>query len=309
MNRYKSFTFFVLFLVCFCLTLTAKFNFFVVNRDESNRVYLILSLLLICSGVLLGFCIRELNPKRAFGRSLLDGVAINLVVFLGVNLTETALSRQYYRRHNQIQNFSTLNGHCGIHAGRTILKLIHAQDDSTPRGALEEFSMMDHCRLSHLSYLMSHKTTFCESGEDPIDCQIRWMGGIAEHGFWNHTTRMFFYDQVMKVWPDSKKEEALVNYFLKDQEFELGRQSILRQAGIEEALNAEALLLQAKEEFDNLVLSREIVKSIEPLVSVVTTVPPPYLFKFMDTQAELTNKLAKISELEKEIQRLEGQTH
>jgi hypothetical protein len=298
-NRARSFAFFVLFLVCFCSALTFKFQYFVLNGDESNLRYGILCVIILASGIALSLSLKALHEKKPLNQALLQGIILTGFAWVGVTLGETELSRHYYRNHNHLENFSVLGGHCGVHAGRTILKIAHSEDDSSNDGKLKEFEMKDHCRIAHLNYLMNHKIEFCEPSEDPIDCQIRWMSGIAEHGYWNYSTRKFFFGQVMKVWANSKKEESLVNYTLKDQELEHGRQSILTQAGIEETMNERYLLVQEKEELDNLILTRDIFGSVAPMITEAKVSPPPYLFKFKDTQTDVLAKLTKIPELEK----------
>jgi len=304
-NRSKSFALFVLFLICFCFALTLKFEYFIVERDESHKIYILLILFGLSSGVFLGLSLRALNHTKGLFRALSEGMGMALVALLGVSLTESLLSEQSYLKTNRPENFSVLSGHCGVYAGRTVLKILHAEEASPQDGAIREFEIKDRCRIAHLDYLMKHQVSLCDSAEDAIDCRIRWMSGIAEHGYWNHATRKFFFNQVMQAWPESKKEEALVAYTQKDQELELGRQSILKQAGIEETLNDKLLLVQEKEELENLMLTRDIFNSVDPMLTDAKSSPPPYLFKFKDLQTEVLAKLTKIPELEKEIEQLE----
>ena len=306
MNRAKCLAFFILFLACFLMTLTLKYEYFKVERNESAAVYVILGLTTFGAGIFLGLSLLALNRSKDILRALTEGLGIAVVAILCVSVTETALSDRGYLKANTPEHFSQMNGHCGIYAGRTILKLLHAQEDNPHEGAIQEFVIKEHCRLEHLGYLMKNKNAYCLPAEDAIDCQIRWMSGIAEHGYWNQNTRKFFFDQVMKVWPESKKEESLVGYALKDQELELGRQSMLKQAGVDESLNDQYLLIQEKEELDNLVLTDQIFRAVAPVLADDKTTNAPYLFKFKDMQADIQNKLAKIPELEKEIQQLEG---
>jgi hypothetical protein len=307
-NRSKSFAFFVLFLACFCFALTVKFQFFVVNRDESNLIYAILAGLIFLSGYFLGLSLRELNQTISMRLAFTEGLVLAVVALFGVTGAEKILSHHVYVAARTPESLAQLSGHCGIHAGRAVLKIFHAQEDLAAEGAIQEFQIKDRCRLHHLGYLMEHKHLACQPNEEAIECQIRWMSGVSEHGYWSHSTRKFFFEQVMKSWDESKKEEALVNYVIKDQELENGRQSILRQAGIDETLNDRYLLLQEKEELENLMLTRDMFNQIEPMLSDAKVNPQPYLFKFKDTQTQVMAKLAKIPELEKEIQGLQGKT-
>jgi hypothetical protein len=110
----------------------------------------------------------------------------------------------------------------------------------------------------------------------------------------------------MRIWPENKKEEDLVKYVLKDQEFESGKQSILKQAGVDETLNDRYMLIQEKEDLNNLILTRDVFTAVVPLIADNTPSPPPYLFQFRDAMADFQTRVAKIPELEKEIKTLEA---
>ena len=305
MNRSKSFVMFILFMACFFAGLTLKFQYFTIDQNESPEVYAELLGAGILSGVFLGLSLRALNGRKKFFRSLSEGIGITLALFVSVNIAESILSDNFYETHHNPEAFSQLTGHCGVAVGRTVLKLVH-QQEPPPEDSVSEFQLDQYCRLRHLDYVIKYKDSFCSPGEDKIECLTRWMLPVAEHGYWNHKTRTFFFDHVMKAWPNSKKDEALVGYALKDLDLESGRQSILRQVGMDESLNERYLFMQGKDELNNLLLTKQIFETISPMLSKPddSGPPPPYLFKFKDTQADLQNKLAKIPELQKELEQL-----
>lgn len=302
----KSLSFFGLALASFYIALTFRFRFFIFEQNESFQSYVIIFLFTLLSGFFLGLSFKILSPLKEHLRVFLEGLGLALSLILIVSSTESILSGHFYQEHTRPEEFSKLTGHCGIYAGRSIFKILHQQEDTPREGAYQEFRLDDQCRIFHFAYLMKHKVKLCEENEDPVECQVRWMGSFAEHGYWNQQTRKFFFDQVMKEWANSKKEDGMVQYVLKDQELEAAKQSILKQAGIDETMNDRFLLIQDKEDLGNLILSRDIFNQVSTVVIDTDTSPPPYLFKFRDAMANFQPKLARIPELEKDIQQMEA---
>jgi hypothetical protein len=300
---------FALFLSLFYTALALKFQFCTVDQKEGFSVYATLGAFVVLSGIFLGFVWRAFSENMKWFRAMIEGVGIALILFAAVSVAEATLSDHFFETHRLPEEFSQLNGHCGVAVGRSVLKLVHAEEPD-PDGALAEFQLNQFCRLRHLSEVMKQKNSFCAPTEDKIDCLTRWMGPVAEHGYWNHNTRKFFFDQVMKAWPDSKNDEAVVGYALKDLDLEGGRQSILRQVGMSESLNEHYLFAQEKDELNNLLLTKEIFESVDHLLTDTPdgTQPPPYLVKFKDTETELQAKLARIPELQKELEQLSNRS-
>ena len=307
MNRTKSLVFFFIFLLCFLFTQAFKFQRLILDRDQSTLNYIFIFLGILISSFVLSFSIRALSPTKRRLIANFQSFAWVIAAFFSVSLSEEIMSQQSYLKSPTPERFSSLSGHCGVYSGWTVLKLIHSQQFTERNGAIKEFLIKEKCRLKHLDFLNEQKAfSICKSEEDAIDCQIRWMTGIAEHGSWSLLTRKYFFNKIQQVWLSSKKEESLVAYLLKDQELESGRQSILRQSGFDELLSGQSLYLQEKEEFENLILTRDIFSALGPMVVDAPENPQPYLFKFKDAQTEVEAKIAKIPELSKEIETLEA---
>ena len=304
MNKAKTVALFCFFLISFYSVLALKFQYLIIEPKEGDRALVVMGFVALIAIYFLTLVILNFNPLKTKVRAAIEAFGITVAALFTIGFTEASLSNQQYLQNRSPSKFSTVTGHCGVYSGRTILKLIHAEAYDVAEGQLKEFKINQSCRLGHLGYLMQDKSSVCEAKEDGVDCLIRWMSGISEHGYWSRYTRKFFFDQVLKWWPQSKNEEALVNYVAKDQELESGRQSVLKQAGIEEAFNSRLLLIQEREELSNLMLTRDIFKTVELSLNDVKTNQPPYLFKFKDLKSEVEVKLAKIPELEKEVEKL-----
>ncbi len=157
--------------------------------------------------------------------------------------------------------------------------------------------------------MLQSESSLCQPSEDRIECRIRWMSSFSERGFWDFSVRKFFFDQVVELWGASKKEEVLVKFVLKDQELELGRPNLLREAGIEEDLANQYILIHQEDELNNLKLTESIFNFASSQMEDVSNAPSPHLLKFKEMRAEVQPRLMKIPEVEKDIERLRLSSH
>lgn len=261
-----------------------------------------LYLTLTVAGVALGFSFHFLKVKA---HSAASYVAIGLVsvfiAFAAVSAVEDEMSDARFFQRTKPAYFGILDDHCGVYAGRTLLKIFHLNMLNPQMGLIREFEMNSTCRLRHFAFLEHQNPGVCEIGEDAIACRTRWMGIFSEHGIWNYQSRKFFLTEVLKLWPASKIEENLVAFVARDQDLESGRQSLLRQAGIEEEFADHFLIFQQWDSLENLRLTQKVFAQVSPLLVEVKKNPPPYLLKFKDMLEEVMPKLEKIPELEKDL--------
>jgi hypothetical protein len=139
-----------------------------------------------------------------------------------------------------------------------------------------------------------------------MDCTIRWMEGFSRHGYYNSRTRRMFFDRVQKIWPNSKKESALVEYLFKDQELAAAKMGILKQAGLDDTMNERYLLIQEREDLQDLLVTKDLVEWTHSVLNTERNNPEPYLFKLKDYTQDVSAKLAKIPDLQTEIKQLES---
>jgi hypothetical protein len=227
------------------------------------------------------------------------------MLMVGVCVAETYLTDAIYQKNNLPIYFSKITDHCGVQSGRTFLKLLHANSDNDRDGEFEEFKLNNRCRVTHFFYIMQ-LPSFCNVNEDPMDCTIRWMEGFSRHGYYNSRTRRMFFDRVQKIWPNSKKESALVEYLFKDQELAAAKMGILKQAGLDDTMNERYLLIQEREDLQDLLVTKDLVEWTHSVLNTERNNPEPYLFKLKDYTQDVSAKLAKIPDLQTEIKQLES---
>jgi hypothetical protein len=159
--------------------------------------------------------------------------------------------------------------------------------------------------LSHYQLLEKESVPLCKQEEHPIECRVRWMNAFSELGYWNYPARKYFYDQVIKEWSESRKEELLLGYALRDQELETRRQNLLRQAGLDESLATWVVLLQQRDELNHLELSIRLFEKVHESLTEQKGLPSPQLLKFKDLFAEIESKRQRLVEIQKSIETLE----
>jgi hypothetical protein len=226
-------------------------------------------------------------------------------LFWGVDRAENVLTRELLLKKREAADFSDLAGHCGVRAGRSILRLYQQVFRTPLQAALYDFELGSRCRLSHYQLLDKELVSLCKPEEHPVECRIRWMNAFSELGFWNYPTRKYFQEQVLKEWSESRKEELLLGYALRDQELETRRQNLLRQAGLDESLASWAVLLQQKDELNHLELSIQLFEKVQESLPEQKGLPSPQLLKFKDLFAEIETKRQRLIEIRKSIDTLE----
>ncbi len=302
MHPFKSLFSFFIFLVLFCAGLTLRFERLIFQKGQNPNSYWLMYGVVLVAGLALGSSFHWLKVRAHKGVNyVIAGVALTFLAFAGVTAAEDEMSEARFLQRTKPEYFSILSDHCGVYAGRTVLKVIHLEFSQPQMGIIREFEVNNTCRLRHFAFLNEQNPGVCSPEQDKIECRIKWMTQFSEHGMWNYVTRRFFFAEILKYWPNSKKEEALVNYVTKDQELESGRTSLVRQAGIEEEFAEHFMLFHLKDELENLKMTQKVLSGVAPLLKDVKVSPPPYLLKFKDMTSDIEPKLAKIPEMEKEI--------
>ena len=159
--------------------------------------------------------------------------------------------------------------------------------------------------MNHFKLLEREGRELCKPEEHPVECTLRWMAAFSEQGYWDFSTRKFFYDRVTGAVPEPKKEEWLIAYALKDQEIEVRRQNLLRQAGLDESMSPWAVLLQQKDELNHLELSIGLFDLVQSQIQDLKGTPSPQLLKFKDLAVEMEPRKLKLIEIRKSIEALE----
>lgn len=294
------------FLFTFLGALSARFQASLrPDIDSSSSFFILLGFLLvssICSGVLF----RSLRARSgvswtAFGL----GFILVAPLFWGVDRIESVLTRELLLRKQEPGDFSDLAGHCGVRAGRSILRLYQQVFRTPAQAALTDFELGNRCRLTHYQLLEKESVSLCKLEEHPVECRIRWMNAFSERGYWNYQDRKYFFDRVMKEWSESRKEELLLGYALRDQELETRRQNLLRQAGLDESLSPWAVLIQQRDELSHLELSIELFEKVQESLPEQKGLPSPQLLKFKDLLVEIEPKRQRLVEIKKSIETLE----
>jgi hypothetical protein len=297
---------FTAFLLGLVGALTAKFQWSSRSEREGAVFGFVLVLSLLVSGIGLGSLFRALKVKdRGRGFVFVLGFLLVPPLFFGIDRIESILSRDYLLLRSQPSDFRSLAGHCGVRAGRAVLRLYDQQFRSPVVAALGELELGSRCRIGHYRLLEKEGRISCASEETPIDCRTRWMMAFSEQGFWDFETRSFFHEKVFSDWEESKKEESLLAYALKDQEIEARRTNLLRQAGMDDSPSAWAVRLQQKDELRHLELTIRIFEAVNEATKDLKGPPSPQLLKFRDLLTEIEQKRQKIAEIKKSIEDIE----
>lgn len=298
---------FVGFLFSFLGALTARFHASVRLDQDGFSSFVILVAFLLVSAICSGILFKSLRGGARGGSMTAFGLGFILVVplFLGVDRLETVLTRELLLSKNEPRDFSDLSGHCGVRAGRAIFRLYQQSFRTSTQAALADFELGNRCRLSHYQLLEKESAPLCKEEEHPVECRVRWMNAFSELGFWNYEARKYFFDQVMREWSESRKDEVLLNYALRDHELETRRQNVLRQAGLDESLSPWAVLLQQRDELNHLELSIELFEKVQESLPEQKGLPSPQYLKFKDLFAEMEPKKERLVEIKKSIESIE----
>ncbi len=294
------------FLFTFLGALTTRFQDSVRSDAESVSSFFILIGFLLVSSICSGVLFRNLRARPGEGMWAFGlGFILVAPLFWGVDRIEGVLTRELLLKKQEPRDFSELSGHCGVRAGRSISRLYQQVFRSPNHAALYDFELGNRCRLSHFQLLEKESVPLCKQEEHPVECRIRWMNAFSELGYWNYQARKYFFDQVMKEWTESRKEELLLLYALRDQELETRRQNLLRQAGLDESMSPWAVLIQQRDELSHLELSIQLFEKVQEALPEQKGLPSPQLLKFKDLLAEMEPKRQRLVEIKKSIETLE----
>lgn len=294
------------FLVTFVGSLTARFYGTTQGEREAVSTFTIQALLLFVACLCSGSLFRSLSrQRRRKALSFAFGFLFVIPLFLGVDKVEGVLSRNLLLMKQEPRDFSDLRGHCGVHAGRSVMRLYEQSLRSLSHAALADLELGSRCRLRHFQLLEREGVALCKPEESRVDCNIRWMTAFSELGFWDFQSRKFFFNRLLGDQEDLKKDDSWATYAIKDQEIELRRQTLLRQAGLDDTLNAWAVLLHQKDELGHLELTLEIFQRVQALLPESSEAPSPQVLKFKDLMNELEPKKQKLIEIKKSIEALE----
>jgi len=306
MRTTEAFFSFLAFLICFLGALTARFYHAVYLDRESSSYFFMLVILLILSSIFMGMTARNLSVRKRNHRwAAFLGFTLVAPLFLGISKFETVMSQNLLSSQSDPSYFPDINGHCGVYAGRALIRAFDLNFKSPAEVAFKNFEMGMRCRLRHFVFLEKEKKLGCKDGEREIECRIRWMQSFSEKGYWNFQTRKFFFENVREQWELNRKDEDLVNYALKDQELEMSRQGILKQVGLDEGVSVQPMLISQRDELSHLELTIKIFDQVAEAVHDFKGVPSPELLKFRDLNQELQQKRTKVSEIKQNIQQLE----
>lgn len=286
-----------LFITGFFLDEALRFTWWIYNANHSAGVILILASVAAFSGVVLFAALHHLGLfVRSAAKLALLGAVSGPLIFGSLFYLEDIYSDKMLNVAATPQSFSELRGHCGKCIGRAILKYYYLEWTPTVQNSLKDFQMANNCRNSHFIALEKAKGLSCQAGEDEIQCRLKWMDGFAKNGFWNPSARKLFFKQVFHIWDNPNttegsaqvKVESLLNFLIKDHELEENAQPIWRQAGILEQFSDEFHYEKAREEVENLMITKVVLEEAAKI------------YRANDSASDL-EALQKYKEIENEI--------
>ena len=294
---------FIGFLFSFLGALTARFYHSIYLNQESLGYFCVLLILLVFGAFFLGLTCKHLSPRAQSAHSIFVlGFLAFFPLFMILCKVESTLSQNLLMSETTINAFSEINGHCGVYAGRAILKVYDRNFRSNISGALRDYEIGNQCRLKHFSLLESENLLRCSPLENKIDCSVRWMNAFAEKGFWNYKSRLFFYEKMVALAEGvNHKEESMLNYALKDQELEMSRQSLLKQVGLDEGGSNPPQSFSDAEELQHLELTLQVFNKVQEMTKDLKGRPSPQLLRFRDLYPEIQQKKNRLEELKKSV--------
>ena len=170
-------------------------------------------------------------------------------------------------------------------------------------GRLRELKSGIASRIHHFQYLEKNSLLDCGT-LDPIDCRVKWMAAFAVQGNWDYDSRVFFHQDVKELFQESGKIEPYMNYVLKDQELDANREGILKLLGLDESLTDRFLLIQQEDELNHLKLTSKVFQESGSILLKVNGTPGAGATKVKDLSTSTEERLKKIPELEKDVERL-----
>ncbi|NDG83407.1 MAG: hypothetical protein EBX52_00025 [Proteobacteria bacterium] len=211
--------------------------------------------------------------------------------YFGVSALEDHLSENRLDRADSISSFRGLTDHCGLHAGRAVIRLFDSLFMSETYASLREYRIDTECRLRHFIRLEKANRLGCTDEEGAIRCRIRWMGAFSEKGFWNYDARNYFFEDVMRLWRADHQDEALVAFVLEDQRLQMSLMGEFQQAGI--APSVPGVVRDSKiTRLRHHELSRKIFDTVAEAIhdGAANSSAEPFRFKFHDAYVEFLAK-------------------
>jgi hypothetical protein len=315
MSGLKTICCFVLFFIGFFAAFTLRFVRVIFPSNQALSATLPLMLIAAVSGVALAWGLASLGlfPKAA-GKKIVYGSVLGMVFFLVFFGVEDFLSEKKLYSEVKPQSFSEVKGHCGVYIGRALIQNYRWNWNSSLPAIMTDFETSNRCRIHHFVELVKRNQIDCRPEEDQVQCLVRWMPVFAERGYWNADIRRMFLNEMDRVYKESKApgsavkvgNESYVEYALKDYELDAARPSLLKQAGLEEEFSNGYLYYRQLDDLQNIILTKEIFQAVAdtlPKETAGTEESPPVL-KFRDAMKEVSFKIEKIPELQKDLDEL-----
>ena len=291
MNPSKVIPFFIGFLGFFLASLSVRFYYTIPLRIGEGGVPVWMWGLLVMGALFLSQVFSFLGVRSkwvALGAAL----GFTFVSFGVVTTLESNLSQKKLTDGASMENFNDLRDHCGVYAGRAVIRIFDALLMSPDYAALREYQIGCSCRLHHFRLLEKNQAVGCKGDETQIQCRVRWMGAFAANGYWNLEARDYFFQNIMKLWEETHQDESLVSYVLKDQELQISALNDFQQAGLGEVLmRSRAREMKDLEEAHRR-LSRKIFETVADAIQDRSPRehPEPFRFKFHDAYVDFLSK-------------------
>ncbi len=295
----KALPLFLMSLLLFLAGLAVHFNEFI---NQPTEPWPTLAALVLSAGVFLGLSLYFLNAMKEPVKWIASSVVAIAIVFAGVIFIEEEMTHFSWKQNRSPESFATYDHHAGVRAGRTIQS---AWDKTfgSEMGRLRELKSGIASRIHHFQYLEKNNLLDCGT-LDPIDCRVKWMAAFAVQGNWDYDSRVFFHQDVKELFQESGKIEPYMNYVLKDQELDANREGILKLLGLDESLTDRFLLIQQEDELNHLKLTSKVFQESGSILLKVNGTPGAGATKVKDLSTGTEERLKKIPELEKDVERL-----
>lgn len=298
MRRLTTIFCLAIFVASFLIASVDYFNDVAYPPDARFAAILKITALAAIAGIALSEFFAQLNIiqiKQFFLRAPL-GILIGVVLFWGIFFSEHVMSTIRLKRAIRDPDvFAVVRGHCGVYSGRGLVRWYKESLGSDLNKQLASFNFSNQCRIDHFLDLRRTNQINCMTDEDPMACLSRWMLTFSKRGYWNLPTRKMFFEEA-KANADGDKK--WISFALRDYELELSHPNMIQQAGIQEDFNDLHHYHKLKEEYDNLLLTKEIFAHVEKRVKDDRSAE---VQKFKETRKEVNLKLERIPELEVDI--------
>lgn len=261
--------------------------------------------LAVVSGVFLSQGLHGCGVWQQFrlGTRSFLGTLIAVLVFGVIFFFETTWSTiQLGRASRQPEVFADLSGHCGVYSGRGWQRFWNEVWNRNFRGGMEGFLGANRCRIEHYQLLKAKSQLNCNGIQDSSQCLDFYMQVFGRRGHWNSITRQFFFDEARAGAISENRadtERLWIQYFIRDRELELARPGITQQARVEDDFSESAEYYKAKEELENLRLTKRMVEKIDALIK--SDEKTPEVLKYRDLRREWLHQFERLGELEDQV--------